>query len=98
MQHTGDIVCDAIQKYASHPFHTNSISFRGGIFWNSTTDVIRSSNTVFTLSKTLKTGLVKFVFVIFVYNSVKFCSFNIFSVSWYLLVLLISTNYFSIQL
>ena len=50
------------------------------------------------LSKTLKTGLVKFVIVVFVYNFVTFCSCNIFSVSWYLLVLLISTIYFSIQL
>ena len=40
----------------------------------------------------------KFAIVIFVYNFETFCSCNIFSVSWYLLVLLVSTNYFIIQL
>ena len=55
-------------------------------------------NVVFTLSKTLKTGVVKFAIVVFVYNSVTFCSCNMLSVSWYILVLLTSINYFSIQL
>ena len=31
----------------------NSISFRGNILWNSTPDVIKSSNTVFALIKTI---------------------------------------------
>ena len=35
----------------------------------------------------------KFVTVVFVYKFVTFCSCNIVSVSWYLLVLLIRINY-----
>ena len=32
----------------------NSISFGGSILWNSTSDVIKSSNTVFAFIKTIK--------------------------------------------
>ena len=76
--------------------HTN-LSFRGSILLNSTPAVVKSSYTVFTLSKAIKTDLVKFAIVVFVYNFVN-VAVNIFSVSWYLLVLLININYQDIQL
>ena len=64
----------ALPKALTTSFGINSISFRGSILWNSTPDVIKSSNAVFALSKTLKTGLVKFAIVIFVHNFVALCS------------------------
>ena len=74
-------------------FGINSISFRGSILWNGTPDVIKSSNTVFAFMKNIKNWSGELVTVVFVYNFVTFCSCNIFSISWCLLVLLISINY-----
>ena len=59
-------------------FGINSISFRGSILWNSTPDVIKSSNAVFTFITKLKTGLVKFAIVIFVQSFITLCSCSFF--------------------
>ena len=67
------------------------------ILWNSTTDVIKSSNTAF-LSEALKTRLMKYAIAVVVNNFVTFCNYNKISVSKYLLVLLISIKNHVIQL
>ena len=43
-----------LPKALTTSFGTNSISFRGSILWNSTSDVIKSSNTVFSFIKNIK--------------------------------------------
>ena len=43
-----------LPKALTTSFGTNSISFRGSILWNSTPDVIKSSNTVFSFIKNIK--------------------------------------------
>ena len=43
----------ALPKALTMSFGINSISFRGSILWNSTPDVIKSSNTVFTFIKNI---------------------------------------------
>ena len=90
-----------LPKALTTSFGTNSISFRGSLLWNSTPDVIKSSKTVFAFIKNIKNWsgeVCNFIYVVFIYNFVAFCSCSVFSISWYLLVLLISTKYFSIQL
>ena len=44
----------ALPKALTTPFGINSISFRGSILWNSTPDVIKSSNTVFAFINNIK--------------------------------------------
>ena len=44
----------ALSKALATSFGINSISFRGSILWNSTSDVIKSSNTVFAFIKNIK--------------------------------------------
>ena len=44
----------ALLKALTTSFSINSISFRGSILWNSTPDVIKSSNTVFAFIKNIK--------------------------------------------
>ena len=58
-----------LPKASIASFGTNSISFRGSILWNSTPDVIKSSNTASVFGKTYKIRLGRVVTVIFV-NSV----------------------------
>ena len=67
-----------LPKALTTSFGLKSISFRGSILWNSTPDVIKSTIQSLLLSKTLKTGLVKFAIVIFVHNFVTLCSCNFF--------------------
>ena len=43
-----------LPKALTASFGTNSISFRGSMLWNSTPDVIQSSNTAFTFTKNIK--------------------------------------------
>ena len=68
------------------------------MLWNSTPDVFKSSNTVFTFIKNNKTWSGEVCNCSICIEFRKICSCNIFFVSWYILVLLISINYFSIQL
>ena len=61
-----------LPKALTASFSTNSISFRRSMLWNSTPDVIKSSITglqPLLLPKTLKTGLVKFAIIVFVYKT-----------------------------
>ena len=42
-----------LTKASTASFGTNSIAFRGSLLWNSTPDVIKSSNTVFVFGKNI---------------------------------------------
>ena len=86
-----------LHKALTTSFGTNSTSFSGSILWNSTTDMIKSSNTAF-LSKALKTRLLKYAIAVVVNTFVTFCNYKKISVGWYLLVLLISIKNHVIQL
>ena len=58
-----------LPKASTASFGTNSIAFRGSILWNSTPDVIKSSNTVSIFGKSIRIGVGRVLTVIFV-NSV----------------------------